>query len=245
MGILSGNNLKLVRRPGGLTAWMPDVPKMPDNSTLERNENGNEINTQDQWLNNGSEIALHLKRMNSLNLTGPRRTRHASLDMEETEIVLWNSNANLMRNESLKTDVVHQHHSSPILPNIHTRRQSLPSAPQPELMQGCHSVSMAPSNIMETQGGLDSPFLEQRSITPPMRESPSVNSTMPNLNNNNTHEDTLSGNISSESTNNILRTSGHSSAGSSTRNSPSQNVNLRKTKAKNIGKKRKKSAVKK
>merc|ERR1711874_915519 len=159
-------------------------------------------------------------------------------DMEETEIVLWNSNANLMRNESLRTDVVHQHHSSPILPNIHTRRQSLPSAPQPELMQGSHSVSMAPSNIMETQGGIDSPFLGQRSITPPMRESLSVNSTMPNLNNNNTHEDTLSGNISSESTNNILRTSGHSSAGSSTRNPPSQNVNLRKTKAKNIGKKR-------
>ncbi|CAL4118348.1 unnamed protein product [Meganyctiphanes norvegica] len=244
--ILSGNNLKLIRRPGGLTAWMPDIPKMQNNSSFERNADGSLRNPQIQWLNQGNEAAQQLVPHQSLSVQRPLRTRHASLDMEQAEVVLWNSNANHLSDELSRPDIVRQH-STPLLPSLHTRRSSLPSAPQPELMQAYTSNrdSMGPATIVEIPEGADSPLLGSRIIIPPsqMSHSSSVNPTISNSNNNSLYE---SGEISSESTTNLLNMSNdQSSPGPSTRNASSKTVNLRKTKSKNGGKRRKTSAVKK
>ncbi|XP_064085881.1 LOW QUALITY PROTEIN: uncharacterized protein LOC135201001 [Macrobrachium nipponense] len=138
--ILSGNNLKLVRRPGGLTAWVPD--KLVDG--------GSESNNQPKS-------------------DRPVRTRHASLDLERgMEVVLWNSNSGVPpRNTTTNAVTVDTESGSPSAPRQvipfhvgHIRRSSLPTAPTPETMhhqvQG-HSVSIAPETIPEGPESLESP----------------------------------------------------------------------------------------
>ncbi|XP_045137658.1 uncharacterized protein LOC123519965 [Portunus trituberculatus] len=153
--ILSGNNLKLVRRPGGVTAWVPD----------KGDEGGSSGNTQ-TWTPDGR----------------PTRTRHASLDLERgVEVVLWDANgfprlprrgpsdaataATVATNATAATTTTTTaatNRPRPMTATLpgHIRRSSLPAPPQPEVIrahvQG-HGVSMAPETITEAPEGLDSP----------------------------------------------------------------------------------------
>ncbi|XP_076056388.1 uncharacterized protein LOC143034340 [Oratosquilla oratoria] len=139
--ILSGNNLKLVRRPGGVTAWVPDLPKVSQ--------------TGSDGTGTGSR---------------PLRTRHASLDLENgVEVVLWNPNAmdSMSANggdeariteegfhESGVTDFrtlsVPRSVPSPGLSG-HVRRSSLPvaSVVVTDMSNHSHGVSIAPESIPE------------------------------------------------------------------------------------------------
>ncbi|XP_068203181.1 uncharacterized protein Culd isoform X2 [Palaemon carinicauda] len=151
--ILSGNNLKLVRRPGGVTAWVPD--KHVDESNGQNNQP---------------------------KFDRPLRTRHASLDLERgMEVVLWNSNSGgPPRNTTTNTVAVSSEDtgSSSAARQVvpfqmgHIRRSSLPTAPTPETMhhdvQG-HSVSIAPETIPEGPESLESP-------RPPIRHAHTLSS---------------------------------------------------------------------
>lgn len=140
--ILSGNNLKLVRRPGGLTAWVPDKQLAVEGGSAGPGAQGSDR---------------------------PTRTRHASLDLEQgMEVVLWNPNAfNSLRRESrAESRDENEDQSTATVTSTsqaqlgHVRRSSLPVAPLPEVIansvQG-HSVSLAPETIPEAPEGLESP----------------------------------------------------------------------------------------
>ncbi|XP_050689525.1 uncharacterized protein LOC126981911 [Eriocheir sinensis] len=161
--ILSGNNLKLVRRPGGVTAWVPD-------KSVE-GVGG---------MGGGAEHTTPTGR--------PQRTRHASLDLERgVEVVLWDANGYprpprrgapeasgaftattaAAATASTAASAGRPRMASFAIPG-HVRRSSLPAAPLPEIVrahvQG-HGVSMAPETITEAPEGLDSP-MPGRSATP-------------------------------------------------------------------------------
>ncbi|KAK8384396.1 hypothetical protein O3P69_009302 [Scylla paramamosain] len=149
--ILSGNNLKLVRRPGGVTAWVPD-----------KGDEGSSTASTQAWTPSGR----------------PTRTRHASLDLERgVEVVLWDANgfprpprrgppdaasAATVATTTNTTTTTATSRPRPVIASLpgHVRRSSLPAPPLPEVVrahvQG-HSVSMAPETITEAPEGLDSP----------------------------------------------------------------------------------------
>ncbi|KAF2364353.1 CUB domain [Trinorchestia longiramus] len=107
--ILSGNNLKLVRRPGGMTAWVTNI----DDSTSSTSAEPSALSGQTTDLLTPIEREGSVPRHNALNLTQlaplplishspigraqderkSRRTRHASLDLEERgDVVIWDPN---------------------------------------------------------------------------------------------------------------------------------------------------------
>ncbi|KAK7071859.1 hypothetical protein SK128_015634 [Halocaridina rubra] len=178
--ILSGNNLKLVRRPGGVTAWVPDklAEEGQNNGTQPKNER-------------------------------PLRTRHASLDLEQgMEVVLWNSNSsNAPRNGNNATIASSENESStPLSPNVpfrmgHVRRSSLPTAPTTEAMQNNvqgHSVSVAPETIPEAPETMESP-------RPPIRHVHTLSS--PQISIRSFNYDTSAVSTPGPSTPHLLRTS--------------------------------------
>ncbi|XP_071518249.1 LOW QUALITY PROTEIN: uncharacterized protein Culd [Panulirus ornatus] len=152
--ILSGNNLKLVRRPGGVTAWVPD--KLANEGSGGERQQTNER---------------------------PLRTRHASLDLERgMEVVLWNpNNFSPARGGSTMPDSeagTERNLSAAQVPFFgHFRRSSLPIAPLPEVVQAQvqgHSVSIAPETISEAPEGFETP--RRPPPAPPLRPSYTLSS---------------------------------------------------------------------
>ncbi|KAG7164672.1 Procollagen C-endopeptidase enhancer 1-like [Homarus americanus] len=130
--ILSGNNLKLVRRPGGVTAWVPD--KLA-NEVGESRANG--------------ERPLRTRHA-SLDLE------------QGMEVVLWNPNVFSATRErtTTGTEAESRNTLSAQVPLGHVRRSSLPVTPLPEIIQAHvqgHSVSIAPETITEAPEGVESP----------------------------------------------------------------------------------------
>ncbi|KAK3849614.1 hypothetical protein Pcinc_043640, partial [Petrolisthes cinctipes] len=155
--ILSGNNLKLVRRPGGVTAWVPD--KMTEGG------------------GGGGGGAGGGGGMGQAATVGqgwgdrPLRTRHASLDLEQgMEVVLWNASgfANPWSGGRPGLPVGGLESRAPETSQQgHVRRSSLPTSPLPDVRGGPgHGVSIAPETITEAPEGIDSPLPAFRPIQP-------------------------------------------------------------------------------
>ncbi|KAK4288284.1 hypothetical protein Pmani_038680 [Petrolisthes manimaculis] len=146
--ILSGNNLKLVRRPGGVTAWVPDK------------------------LTEGGGAGMGQTTANQGGGDRPLRTRHASLDLEQgMEVVLWNASgfANPWSGGGRPGVPVGglESRAPETSQQGHVRRSSLPSSPHPDVQRGPgHGVSIAPETITEAPEGIDSPLPAFRPIQP-------------------------------------------------------------------------------
>nr|XP_053631036.1 uncharacterized protein LOC128687571 isoform X3 [Cherax quadricarinatus]XP_053631037.1 uncharacterized protein LOC128687571 isoform X3 [Cherax quadricarinatus] len=128
--ILSGNNLKLVRRPGGITAWVPD--KLATEGGTQEGQQPLRTRHASLDLEQGMEVVLW--NPNTLN------TEHGWSETEGRE----EPRATVTTQASLG----------------HVRRSSLPVTPLPEMLEAevqGHSVSLAPETIKEAPDGIDSP----------------------------------------------------------------------------------------